>query len=98
MGRWTSDQEPVPERLARYVEAEWPGDNPLADFSAAARAWLEDNPGRRLPYAADPVEVLQHVVQLKTEAPAGSRTAGPGWRSPFRPSYERGEDAGPWRD
>ena len=78
MGKWTDDAEPVPERLARYVEAEWPGDNPSGQFGDAAIGWLDANPGRELPWAADRLEVRQHVVELRK---AGAK--GPPLRSPW---------------
>lgn len=100
MAREIEHEPPIPEVLCRYVEAEWDGPDPLADFGAAARAWLAANPGRELPFAADSVEVRQHVVRLRTEAPAGSRTASPQqqWRSGWRRNFERTDEAGPWDD
>ena len=79
----------MPERLARFVASEWPGDDPAGDWGRAARQWLADHPGRELPWAHDPVEVLQRVVAIKLEAPPGSRAKGPKFRSPW------GRDVGP---
>lgn len=53
----------VPERLARYVAAEWCGD--VRAWKTACLAWLEANPGSRLPFGehGDAVDVLQETAR-----------------------------------
>jgi hypothetical protein len=65
VARWRDDEEPVPERLARFVAGEWPAPDPAGAWGAAARGWLAAHPGRELPLAADTLEVRQWVVALR---------------------------------
>jgi hypothetical protein len=54
---------PVPERLARYVAAEWCGD--AREWKGACLRWLGANPGSRLPFGehGDEVDVLRETVR-----------------------------------
>ena len=96
MARFADDRAAIPERLCRFVAAEWPGPDPVSGWGRAAAQWLEDHPGRELPWAADPVEVLQQVVRVRLEAGPGSRAQGPPYRSPWQ--KEAGAGDGPWHD
>lgn len=68
MARWRDGPGvAVPERLARFVPSEWSGDDPLGQWKASCLAWLEANPGRRLPFGAygGPIDVLREVYRVK---------------------------------
>ena len=59
--------EPVPERLARFVESEWSGEaDPVRAWKAAALAWLAADPARRLPFGTfgGPIDVLRETRRL----------------------------------
>jgi hypothetical protein len=88
VARHHEDPDVVPERLARFVASEWPGDYPERDWRRACCEWLEAHPGRRLPFAADVVEVFQHVAALIV-ADVAAKAA--------RHQAERAQD-GPWHD
>ncbi len=78
MARWREEENPVPLELARFDPADWPGPDAPGRWGAAARAWLEANPGRELPLAADGLEVRARVVALRRElAEAGHLAPGP---------------------
>jgi hypothetical protein len=59
----------VPEPLARYVESEWPGTDPVGQWRDAALAWLREDPGRRLPFGefGDSVAVIRESARIKIE-------------------------------
>jgi hypothetical protein len=80
VARWRDDDDPVPERLARFVASEWPGadvQDRAQAWGAACRAWLAGRPGRVLPCAPDgsPVDVRREVIAI---AEGASRR---GWRN-----------------
>lgn len=84
MARWRDDDDPWPERLARFVADEWGDEDPAGKWGEAARAWLTERPGRTLPLAADPVEILQWVVALRARL-AEQGHPHPGPRMPANP-------------
>ena len=95
MARWRDDDDAIPEQLARFIAAEWPGTDPAGQWGNAARQWLADHPGRSLPWAADPVTVRQRVVELRAElARAGHPAPGP----PLRKWGDHGDEDGAWHD
>jgi hypothetical protein len=71
MARLADHDDPIPERLARFVVSEWPGEDPAGQWGAAAREWLDahpdevENDGIRLNGAWGPVEVLAETVRLR---------------------------------
>jgi hypothetical protein len=67
-----------PEELARYVESEWPGDNPLGAWRDACLAWLRESPGRSLPFGefGDSVDVLRECLRVKLAIAAGTNPSG----------------------
>jgi hypothetical protein len=70
MARWRrTDPSAVPEPLTRYVESEWPGDNPIGDWRDACIQWLREAMGRRLPFGAwgDSVDVIRECRRVKME-------------------------------
>jgi hypothetical protein len=42
--------DPPPQRLCRFVESEWPGDDPIGAWRDACLGWLREVEGRRLPF------------------------------------------------
>jgi hypothetical protein len=85
MARWKrTDPSAVPEELARYVASEWPSDDPVGDWRAAALAWLREDPGRRLPLGqyGDSVDVIRESARIKLEqarrADKGDLVSAPG--------------------
>jgi hypothetical protein len=75
VARWRDQIDPVPDRLARFVAAEWPGSmhEATAAWGDACLAWLAERPGRVLPCALDgsPVDVRAEVVRLRREIARG---------------------------
>jgi hypothetical protein len=70
MARWKrTDPSAVPEQLARYVDAEWPGNNPIGDWRDACLEWLREVEGRQLPLGeyGDSVAVIRESARLKME-------------------------------
>ena len=70
MAKWRrTDPSAVPEPLARYVESEWPGGNPVGDWRDACFQWLREVDGRRLPFGqfGDSVDVIRECVRIKME-------------------------------
>jgi hypothetical protein len=69
VARFRDDHGGLPERLARFVLSEWPGDVSEAThaWGAACRAWLTANPGRVLPHSVDILEVRQETIRLRAE-------------------------------
>ena len=80
MARWKrTDPGAVPEELARYVESEWPGTDPIGAWRNACLEWLREVEGRRLPLDGDPgrrmpfgeygdsVAVIRESARIKME-------------------------------
>ena len=70
MARWRrTDPSDVPEQLARYVESEWPGTDPLGGWRDACLEWLREVEGRRLPFGeyGDSVDVIRECLRLNME-------------------------------
>jgi hypothetical protein len=68
VAKWRVDRgQAVPEQLARYVPSEWLGPDPLGQWKEACYAWLEANPGRRLPFGeyGHKLDVLREVRRVK---------------------------------
>jgi hypothetical protein len=67
MARWRIDRAAVPEELARFTAAEWPGG--VDEWRQAALAWLDGDPGRRLPFGefGDSVAVIRESARIKME-------------------------------
>ena len=77
MARWRrTDPSAVPEELARFVESEWPGDDPIGAWRNACLEWLREVEGRRLPFGeyGDSVDVFRECLRLKMEL--ARRTGG----------------------
>ncbi len=57
MARWRADPvEGAPERLCRFVAAEWPGVSPygpVTEWMQACLDWLGEDSSRRLPFGDD---------------------------------------------
>ena len=66
----------MPEELGRYVAADWPGADPLAQWRDACVDWLRESPGRSLPFGehGDSVDVFRECVRVKMEL--ASRAGG----------------------
>ena len=70
MARWRrTDPSAVPEQLARFVESEWPGDNPIGDWRDACLRWSREVEGRQLPFGeyGDSVDVIRECLRLNME-------------------------------
>ena len=70
MARWRgTDPAAVPEELARFVESEWPGVDPLGDWRDACIRWLREVEGRQLPFGefGDSVDVVRECLRVKME-------------------------------
>jgi hypothetical protein len=70
MARWRrTDPSAVPKQLARYVESEWTGADPVGQWRTAALAWLREDPGRQLPIGTfgDSVDVIRESARIKIE-------------------------------
>jgi hypothetical protein len=70
MARWKpTDPGAVPEELARYVESEWTGTDPLGAWRNACLQWLREVEGRRLPFGeyGDSVDVIRECLRVKME-------------------------------
>ena len=70
MARWRrTDPSAVPEQLARFVESEWPGTDPLGDWRDACLEWLREAEGRQLPFGeyGDSVDVFRECRRVKME-------------------------------
>jgi hypothetical protein len=65
MAEWRANLDAVPERLQRFVMAEWDGD-PSAWGEECLR-WLDNHPGRRLPFGpyGDRIDVIRAVRELR---------------------------------
>jgi hypothetical protein len=77
MARWRrTDPSAVPEPLARYVESEWPSDDPIGTWRTACFEWLREAEGRRLPFGeyGDSVDVFRQCRRVKMEL--ASRAGG----------------------
>lgn len=63
------DPSAVPQKLARYVESEWPGPDPLAQWRDACIRWLQEADGRRLPFGeyGDSVDVFRECRRVQME-------------------------------
>jgi hypothetical protein len=74
MAKWRrTDPSAVPEELARFVAAEWPGADPIGQWRDAALAWLREDPGRSLPFGehGDSIDVIRACYRLRLAAAAG---------------------------
>jgi hypothetical protein len=71
--RWPTRRPPQaeapPEKLCRFVESEWRGGWPdgLAEWRAAALAWLKADPARRLPFGqrGDLIDLLRESRRIR---------------------------------
>jgi hypothetical protein len=70
VAKWRrTDVSAVPEQLARFVAAEWPGADPLGDWRDACIRWLREVEGRSLPFGefGDSVDVIRESLRVKME-------------------------------
>jgi hypothetical protein len=70
MAKWKrTDPAAVPEPLARYVESEWPGADPLGAWRNACLEWLREDDGRQLPFGeyGDSVDVIRESLRINME-------------------------------
>ena len=70
MAKWRrTDPSAVPEQLARYVESEWPSDDPVGEWRRACLQWLREVDGRRLPFGeyGDSVDLIRESARIKME-------------------------------
>jgi hypothetical protein len=70
MAKWRrTDPSAVPEPLARYVESEWPGADPLGAWRNACLQWLREVEGRQLPFGeyGDSVDVIRESARVQME-------------------------------
>ena len=70
MAKWRrTDPAAVPEELARFVESEWPGADPLGAWRTACLAWLAEVEGRQLPFGeyGDSIDVFRECRRVKLE-------------------------------
>jgi hypothetical protein len=70
MARWKrTDPAAVPEQLARFVAAEWPGTDPLTEWLTACPQWLREAVGRQLPFGeyGSSVDVIRECRRIWLE-------------------------------
>ena len=70
MAAWRESPAAVPERLARYVRAEWAGYSDAeapAAWMRACWAWRDANPGRRMPFGehGDHLDVIRERPSVR---------------------------------
>jgi hypothetical protein len=71
-------EEPVPERLARFVPSEWPGGDVWAQFEAwkvEMRSWAAGHPGSPLGDQVDTIRLAAHTkLRIGEELGRGGRS------------------------
>ena len=70
MAKWRrTDPSALPEQLARYVESEWPSDDPVGEWHRACLQWLREVDGRPLPFGeyGDSVDLIRESARIKME-------------------------------
>jgi hypothetical protein len=71
MARWRTPENTAPERLRRFVAAQWPhgAHGPATEWMHACLEWLAGDPGRRLPFGehGDAVDVICESARIKID-------------------------------